>query len=176
MGKPITGDEFADLLRTFERTAFRLETRKQYNEPYEQADLKLFLAGTPRLPDEAEWFRPWIEQVARQAAQGKRISRVRVHDKPPTGYQRWERWVGTWNIAAGEDIRYMFRSKARQIGLPLDHDWWLLDDKQVIVMCFNAGGDVASSELLTDPLVVGEYGYWRDLAVRNATAEQIAAA
>jgi hypothetical protein len=177
MGKPITGHEFGDLLRAFERTAFRLETRRQYNEPYEQADLKLFLAGAPRQPDEIDWFRPWLDQIRQQTRQGKQISRVRVHDKPPTGYQRWERWLGAWNIAAGEDIRYMARTRAAKIGLPLDHDWWLLDGSQVIVMCFDSAGDLASRELLTDPLIAGEYGMWQDLAVRNAEPlERITAA
>lgn len=177
MGKPVTDDEFADLMRTFKRSAWRLETQPFYVENYEQADLKLYLAGTPRQPDQADWFRPWMEQVARQTAQGKRIGRVRVQSEPPTGYQRWERYVGRWNIAAGEDIKYMSRSRAEQIGLPLDHDWWLLDDGRVIVMKFAVTGEIASKELITDPGSVAPYLTWRDLAVRNATpAAQIAAA
>jgi hypothetical protein len=177
MGKPINGDEFADLLRTFRRSAWRLETRPFYAESYEQADLKLYLAGTPRQPDQLDWFRPWMEQVARQTAQGKRIGRVRVQAEPPTGYQRWERYVGRWNAAAGEDIRYMSRSRAEQIGLPLDHDWWLLDDDRVIAMRFAAAGEIEAMELITGPGSVAAYLTWRDLAVRNATpAEQIAAA
>jgi hypothetical protein len=177
MSKPITGDEFAGLLRTFKRTAFRLETRDRYNEDYEQADLSLFLAGTPRRPDETDWFRPWMEQVARQVAEDKRISRVRVQADPPTDYQRWERWVGTWNIAAGEDIGYMTRSRAGEIGLPLGHDWWLLDDERVIQMFFTKAGEISEKILTADPGIVAQYLKWRDLAVRNATpAEEIAAA
>jgi hypothetical protein len=118
-----------------------------------------------------------MEQVARQTAQGKRIGRVRVQAEPPTGYQRWERYVGRWNAAAGEDIRYMSRSRAEQIGLPLDHDWWLLDDDRVIAMRFAAAGEIEAMELITGPGSVAAYLTWRDLAVRNATpAEQIAAA
>jgi hypothetical protein len=175
MGKPISDDEFADLLRTFERTAFRLEAQDAYPDDYEQEDLRLFLAGTPRRPDELGWFRPWAEQVRRQTRQGKHIGRVRVQSEPPTGYQRWERWVGAWNIAAGEDIRYMTRSEAARIGLPLDHDWWLLDGRRLIVMTF--AGNVRTQELITDPLIVGEHASWQDIAVRSAApAERTAAA
>jgi Family of unknown function (DUF6879) len=178
MSRPITGDEFADLLRTFERTAFRLETRRQYNEDYEQEDFRLFLAGTPRQPHEISWFLPWAEQVAWLTTQGKRISRVRVQAEPPTDYQRWEQWIGQWNTAAGEDIRYMPRSTAKRIGLPLGSDWWLLDDKRLILMRYHrVSGDLAGMWLTTRPDFIAPYLNWRDLAVRNATpAEQIAAA
>jgi Family of unknown function (DUF6879) len=175
MGKPVSDDELADLLRTFERTAFRLETQDAYPDAYEQEDLALFLAGTPRTPDELGWFRPWADQVRRQTRQGKQISRVRVQSEPPTGYQRWERWVGAWNIAAGEDIRYMTRSEAGRIGLPLDHDWWLLDGRRLVVMRF--AGNVRTQELITDPITAGEYASWQDVAFRNAApAERVAAA
>jgi len=176
MGKPISADEFGDLLRTFERTAFRLEVQPAYAVSAERADLDLYLAGTPRRPDEADWFRPWLEQVRRLTAQGKRISRVRVQADPPTGYQKWERWVGRWNIAAGEDIRYMPSSTAGRIGLPLTADWWLLDDSRLILMQFTGTGEITGRELVTAPAAVAPYRTWRDLAVRHATAEQTAAA
>jgi len=176
MRKPLGASEFGDLLRTFERTAFRLEVQPAYAVSAEQADLDLYLAGTPRRPDEADWFRPWLEQVRRLTAQGKRISRVRVQAEPPTGYQKWERWAGTWNIAAGEDIRYMPRSTAERIGLPLAADWWLLDDDRLILMQFTGQGEIAGRELVAGAAAVAPYRTWRDLAVSHATAEQIAAA
>lgn len=177
MGKPVTPDQFADLLRTYERTAFRLETRDSYAEDYEQADFRLFLAGhAPRL-DRAAWFRPWLEQVARQTRQGKQIRRVRVQSDPPTGYQRWARYSGTWNTAAGEDIRYMTCGEAERIGLPLDHDWWLLDGRRLIIMRHDEADMLTALDLVTDPATAGEYGAWQDLAIRNAApAGQTAAA
>lgn len=177
MGMPITADEFADLMRTFKRSAWRLETRSFYVESIEEEDFRLYLAGTPRRPDQLDWFRPWAEQVTRQTLQGKRIGRVRVHDEPPTDYQRWERWVGRWNIAAGEDIKYMSRSRAEQVGLPLAHDWWLLDEERAVQMFFSKTGEIDKMLRTNDPHIIALYLKWRDLAVRNATpAEQIAAA
>jgi hypothetical protein len=175
-GRPVSGGEFANLLRTFQHTAFRLEVQPAYAVSAEREDLDLYLAGTPRRPDEADWFRPWLDQVRQLTAQGKRISRVRVQSEPPTGYQKWERWVGAWNIAAGEDIRYMPRSTAERIGLPLTADWWLLDDTRLILMQFTGTGEIAGRELVTDAAAVAPYRTWRDLAVSHATAEQTAAA
>jgi hypothetical protein len=71
----------------------------------------------------------------------------------------------------------MPRSIAERIGLPPDHDWWLLDDEQLIVIRYTDAYEIASKELITDPGVVVPYLRWRDLAVRNATpAGDIAAA
>jgi hypothetical protein len=175
--REISEDEFDDLLRSFGRTAFHFEAQSTYRLTYEQADFDLFLAGTPRDPADIDWWRPWLERVATFAEQGKRISRVRLLAEPPSDYQRWELWADPFHDAAGEDIRYMPRSHAGALGLPLDNDWWLLDDERVIVTQFTATGEIACKYLSTRPLTVASYRAWRDLAVRNATpAEEIAAA
>jgi hypothetical protein len=176
MREPISEDEFGDLLRTFERSAFHLETRPFYALSYEQADFERFLAGSPVPPPELDWWRPWLEQIAALTRQGKRISRVRILDEPPTSYQRWLIWADPWHARVGEDIRYLSRSTAERIGLPLDHDWWLLDSERVIVTRFTDNGEIREKALITDSLTVSEYGSWRDLAVRHsAPAKQIAA-
>jgi hypothetical protein len=115
-----------------------------------------------------------ISEVTRQ---GRKIGRVRVLAEPPTDYQRSEIWADPWHARAGEQIRYLPRSRAEQIGLPLDHDWWLLDDERLIDMRFNDAGEITGKALITDPGIVAPYCEWRDLAVRNATpAEQVTAA
>ena len=176
-GQPISQDEFSELLRTFRRSAFRLETRQEYALGYERADFARFLAGTPVPPPETGWWRPWLEQVARLTREGKTVSRVRILDEPPTDYQRWMLWAGPWYAAAGEDIRYLARSTAGRIGLPLDHDWWLLDGERVMVIRYTGANEIAGKWLITDPGGTAPYLTWRDLAVRDATAaEHITAA
>lgn len=177
MGTAITEAEFDRLLATFERSAFRLETRDTYALGYERADFEAFLAGSPTPPQELDWWRPWLEQIARLTREGKRIGRVRIVAEPPSNYQRWELWAAKWHARAGEQIGYMPRSKAEQIGLPLVHDWWLLDDERLIIMKFTDPGEIAGKSLITDPGIIAPYRMWRDLAVREATpAEAIAAA
>jgi hypothetical protein len=166
-----------ELLRSFRYQAFRFETQRTYALTYERADFGRFLAGSPVPPPELDWWRPWLEEISRLTAEGRRVSRVRVLDEPPTDYQRWELWAAPWHSRAGERIAYMSRNRAREIGLPLDRDWWLLDNDRLIIMRFTDTGEIASRRLVTDPATILPYREWRDLAVLKATpAEEIAAA
>jgi hypothetical protein len=177
MLRRITDDEFGDLLRSFRRTAFYFEAQETYALDYEAADMERFLAGSPQPPPEIGWWRPWLDQVAELTRQGKRISRVRVISEPPSDYQRWQLWSLPWHIRAGEQITYIARSTAIMDGLPLDCDWWLLDDERVIQMHYTADGRMDGKELVIESGVVELHRKWRDLAVRNAIpAEEIAAA
>ena len=176
-GTAVTQAEFNELLATFEHSAFRLETRDRYALGYERADFHRFLAGTAVPPPEVDWWRPWLERITEMTRQGKRISRVRVLADPPTDYQRWELWAAPWHAQAGEQIGYMPRSRAVELGLPLGTDWWLLDDERLIIMWYTDDDEIAGKSLTTDPGIVAQHREWRDLAVQNAIpAEEIAAA
>jgi hypothetical protein len=166
---PITEAEFDRLLATPARSAFRLETQPVYALGYERKDFDLFLAGTPRSPGEIDWWQPWLEQVTRLTSRGVTFSRVRILDEPPSDYQRWEMWGDPWHDAIGERIDYMLRSTAIPIGLPLDHDWWLLDDERLIDMRFDAEGEITGKTLSSDPDAIAQHREWRDLAIRHAT-------
>lgn len=173
----ISESEFGYLLRSFRRSAFRLETRDVYALDYEAADYERFLAGNAAPPPEVEWWRPWLDQIGTLTRQGREISRVRVLAEPPSDYQRWELWAAPWHAEAGERIGYMPRSRARSLHLPDDHDWWLLDDENLIVMKFDDEGRIDCKLLFTDQGMVAQHIEWRDLAVRNATpAAEIPAA
>lgn len=174
---PITQDEFNRLLAEFSRSAFRLETQPAYELGYERAEFDRFLAGSPTSPPDVAWWRPWLDRIAAMTGEGKTVSRVRVLESPPTPYQRWELWAAPWHAEAGEDIRYMTRTTAQQLGLPLDSDWWLLDDERLIVMRYTSSGTVTGKELVTDKGLVALHSEWRSLAQRNAIpAAEIAAA
>lgn len=175
--RPITEDEFDVLLRSFERSAFRLETRSSYALGYEREDFERFLAGTSTPPPDLDWWRPWLEQIEHLTREGKTVSRVRVVDSPASDYQRWEAWGARWNIKAGEQVSYLPRLWAKQLELPLGHDWWLLDSERVIRMWFTDAGEIDHKILTDDREIIALYLKWRDLAVRNATpAEDYAAA
>lgn len=171
MGRILSEDEFLNAVRTFGRTAFRLETRGSYALGYERADFERFAAGSPTLFPE-DWRRPWLERVAKLTGEGKSVSRVRVLDEPPTDYQRWLMQADPWHAAAGEDIRYIPRGRAARVGLPLPGDWWLLDDTQVITMQFTDTGETDGKMLITDPALVAKYCAWRSIAIRNAVPAQ----
>jgi Family of unknown function (DUF6879) len=175
MGSALSNAEFGALLRAFEHTAFRLELQPVYLEPSEHDTVARFLAGEPEPPTEVEGLRAWFGQVADLTKQGKRIDRVRVHEDPPTDYQRWERWIGRWNTEAGETIRYITRHRAHEVGLlPAagTRDWWLLDSSRLVVMTFDEEGHRIQNELITDPTIVVQACAWRDLAVHYSAPDQ----
>lgn len=166
--------QFADALRSFRQTAFRLELQPAYAEPIEEDTVRRFLAGDPQPPTEVPGLREWFEQVATITSQGKRIERVRVHEDPPTPYQQWERWAGKWNIKAGEVIRYMTRTRAHEVGLlpaATDVDWWLLDSSQLIAMRFDNGGRRTATQLVTESASVVQACSWWDLAANHSTPD-----
>jgi hypothetical protein len=178
-GEPISEALFGDLLASFERSAFRLELQPAYSEPCEHDTVQRFLAGRPQPPTEVPELREWFGQVSRLTRAGRTVQRVRVHEHPPTDYQRWERWIGQWNAAAGEHIRYMTRQQAHDAGLlPAagSADWWLIDEDRLIVMRFDDGGRRLHTELVADRAAVTQACEWRDLAVRYSAPDEHRAA
>ncbi len=172
MGRILTAAEWDALFHTYESTAFRLELQGRYADPVDDVHAARFLAGDPITPDSDPEFVAYFAQVAGQVADGKRIERVRVQECPATDYQRWERWAGAWNEAAGERIRYLTRPEAERIGLlPAvgDDDWWLFDSTYLAVMHFDDDGNRLGDELVTDPVRVAQACMWRDLAISHST-------
>ncbi|MGW4425875.1 DUF6879 family protein [Streptosporangium sp. NPDC004631] len=172
-GRPLTAAEFADAIQDFEHTAFRLELQRQYLEA-EEADLfAAFLRGTPYPPTTI--YQAWYERVADHIRHGRRIERVRVQQDPPTDYQRFERWLDRWNLAAGETMRYLTWQQAHDVGLlpgAGSADWWLLDSARIVLMRFDADGHRIHNELVDDPKIVRQACVWRDLAVHHSVLAQ----
>lgn len=156
----ITGDAFTDLFRQFEHTAYRLEVRTIYGVPEEDEPFQRFLAGEDPSTD---WFEPWLALMREQTSQGKRVERVRVVDEPPSDYLRFEIWGTPHNLAAGEDIRYLTRSRANELGLP-NEDTWLFDSKRLARLHFDGQNRPLGASLHEDLAELVQYNYWRDTA------------
>jgi len=168
----ITPAEFTEALRSFEVSAFRLEVQPRYIEPVEQELLARYQAGHFMAPDEVPELAAWFDQVAAQTAAGLAMARVRIQAEPATPYQLFEQWADPWNIAAGEQIRYMAESAARRIGLfpaTEGRDWWLLDDREVIRFAHDAAGHRLRYDRTTDEEQVAQAAAWRDLAISHST-------
>ena len=157
----LTGEEFDKLFETFEHTAFRLEVRDRYNAPSEVEPLRKLLAGEP---DDLAWFQPWLNLVRVATDEGRGFSRVRVVSVPMTDYGRHGLDYARHNNAAGEDIRYLTRDRARAISLP-GHDYWLFDSRTLVWMHFDDTDDrFLGAEIIEDPAAVVQHNYWRDAA------------
>jgi hypothetical protein len=168
----ITPEEFAEALRSFRISAFRLETQPRYIEPLEQELLASYQAGRFMAPDEVPGLAAWFDQVAARTAAGLAIARVRVQAEPPTSYQLFEQWADPWNIAAGEQIRYLPESTARRVGLfpaTEGQDWWLLDDSEVIRFAHDADGRRLRYDRTAAEEQVAQAMGWRDLAMSHSS-------
>ena len=164
----VSGAEFFALFQRFEHTAFRLEPRARYNVEDEAEPYARFLAGEdPGL----DWMTEWLELMRHQTGQGKRVERVRVVDDPPSDYLRFMMWLHPHNAAAGEDIRYLERTRAVEVGLP-DYDYWLFDSRLVAKFEFTPDDVPLGVYLIDDPAEVVQHTYWRDVAWHYATRQE----
>ena len=120
----------------------------------------------------------WLDQVAWQVRQGKQVS-------PGPDPRRAAQRLPAVDALGAALVRHARArtcgtcraARAAALRLPLEVDWWLLDDERLILMYFTGAGEIAGKILTTDPGIVARHREWRDLAVRNATAaEEIAAA
>jgi hypothetical protein len=162
----LSDEEFDELFTTFEHTAFRLESRDSYaGVVYGVPAFERWMAGELVPPDTR---RPWYRNVHKQTASGKRFTRVRVVSEPWSDYTQYALWSVPANIEAGEDIRYLPRSQAQDLGLPIalpGYDYWLFDSRLVVVLRFDDNtNDILSHEVIDDPAAVIQHNYWRDAA------------
>ena len=107
------------------------------------------------------WFQNWLSMIRAATADGRRFSRVRVVSTPMTDYSRFGVLCSQYTNAAGEEIRYLARDQARD--LP-DYDYWLFDSRLLIKMHFDEEEHFLGGEVIKDPAVIVQHGYWRDAA------------
>lgn len=158
------GPDFRAFVRGFRHSSFRLETRDRYNEPNERDHYQRWLAGE-RVGD--WWRRGFLDMVEARTGDGARMARVRVVSEPASDYTRFGFVLGAYNVAAGEDIRYLPRGRAAQLDLP-GEDWWLIDSTRVGVIRFGDDDILLGAEIIDDPAAVVQYNAWRDVALHYA--------
>lgn len=159
MTQLVRGQEFVSFVLGYQHTAFRLERRERYNEQEEAEPLRRFLAGEP----DYAWNEEWAAMMRRRTARGERMERVRVVSEPHSDYTRFGLDLARVNVAAGEDIRYLSRDRAEGLDLP-DYDYWLIDSCKVGILHFGDDDVLLGAEIHTDPAVIVQHCYWRDLA------------
>ncbi len=157
-------DEITHLFTDFEHTAWRLETRRGYASDRQSPKWGRWKNGEDIACEPSD---SWRIGVSKQVAQGKRYERVRLVDNPPTEGQRFLLASGLGNVAAGEDIRNMWRADAVRLGLP-DHDFWLFDSRTVVRFVIDADNVTLGVHVLEDPPSVVHACPVRDLAWHHA--------
>jgi hypothetical protein len=156
----IDDSTFGTYFETFERTAWRLETRRGYASDRQSTNWARWQAGEDVSHDAP---RPWGENVQRQTSAGKRFERIRIVDDPPTEGQRFLLARATHNEATGENIRHLWRAEAEHLQLPVV-DFWLFDDRRSLVLHFDEADEYLGAELVEAPARISEFRRTRETA------------
>jgi hypothetical protein len=163
----LTDEAFDDLFLSAESSVQRLENRRITDMVDERDELRAFLAG--ELPDPYPWEPTWwTEMVARHIEAGRVFRRVRIVEEPLTDYNRYMIYTGSWNVTAGEDLRYLARAEANRLDLP-DHDFWVFDSVRLCELRFTGDGRLLGYDLITDPDLVARHEQWIQRAFAAAT-------
>jgi hypothetical protein len=163
----MTPEERMELFRTFTMSVFRLETLQRYTVPQEAERLATFLAGRP-LPKRDPTTHPWLRLIADTTAAGKRWYRVHVVDLPLSDYVRYELASYAETQAAGFET-YIAERGAHPDLDGLRQDFWLFDDRLVLVMHYDDAGRPLESELAPEA-ELDAYLTRRDLALAHAVS------
>ncbi|MFG2627307.1 DUF6879 family protein [Streptomyces sp. NPDC048473] len=156
--------EVTHFFEDFEHTAWRLETRRGYASDRNGANWGRWRSGEDVSQDPPD---SWRRNVAAKTAAGARFERVRLVDDPPTQGQQFLLARAPRNVAAGEDIRNLYRTDAIRLGLP-DFDFWLFDSRTVMRFVFDEDDTTRGVVLTDDPVDVVAACQARDAAWHHA--------
>jgi hypothetical protein len=128
-------------------SAWHMELRDSYTP--DDPDWLDWQAGTRF--DPAERWSGWSDLVRATVARGVSVRRVRIVSEPVTDYIKFEYAVtGGHNVAAGEEVRWLPRSKAAGLLLPVS-DFWVFDGQVVLWNHFAGDGSWVGEEQADDP-------------------------
>lgn len=138
----------ADLLRSAQTTADHLEMRDGY-----MRDSPSFIAwqnGSRETPDGTA-NQEWRDLVRETVARGVSMRRARIVSEPLSDYTRFEYDITSGhNIAAGEEVRWLPRSRASRLALP-GNDFWLFDGRILRFGLFAGDGSLVGHVVDDDP-------------------------
>lgn len=148
-----SADQWRELFTGCRHSASHLEMRDIYAVEGEEEQVAVFQAtGSLDLAEKAQHDpeRSWFLDLVRGCkARGVRLRRARIISEPVTSYIRYE-YAGTpQNILAGEEVRWLPRTKAARLALP-GADFWLFDQDVVVFNHFTGDGDWLGNELIAD--------------------------
>jgi len=151
---PISEEERDRFLTEYRFEAMHLEMRDIYATDIERSRFERWSRGETLNPaDEAAWWQPWFDLMARNMAAGKTLRRLRIVSEPVTSYIRFEFLDAAELVRAGEQVRWLPRRRASTLLLP-GNDCWIFDRETVAFTHFSGDGHVLGHELSRDPAIV----------------------
>ena len=137
---------FDELLAACTLTALKLEFRDQY-----MLDDPAYVAWQAGDVDQAvREYAGWTNTARSAAGRGVEMRRARIISEPASSYIAFEHAVTPQvNLAAGEQIRWVPRSRVSAIAVP-GNDVWIFDDSTVQFILFAGDGSFVGNEVSTD--------------------------
>jgi hypothetical protein len=147
-------DALSVALDDWQTSLFRLEALDRYQAAGEEHLLAAYLRGDRR----------------EEYATGRRRTRVHAIGGPLTPYLAFEiEWAYTACAEAGEDIRILHRDAWAQTPFgSRPSDFYVLDDRTVVVMAYDDAARWVGGELITAPEQVARFRALRDQALAAA--------
>lgn len=148
----LDSDGWAQLFNECHESASHLEMRDTYSVKEEAADIEKWRAGRWGAAEDAQRRGRWLALMRATADRGVLLRRARIVSEPVAEYIRFEYDGTPLNIAAGEDVRWLPRTRASALALP-GNDFWVFDGRTVLFNHFTGDGGWVGNELSTDPRV-----------------------
>lgn len=151
-----------------QRSAMHLEMRDSYM--LDDPEFIRWQEGHREDPDDrASWWRPWLDVVQEATRRGVVMRRLRVVSEPISDYIRYEYDLTFTNVAAGEIVRWLPRSRGHDLLLPA-LDGWVMDEQTVILHHFTGDGQWSSTGMETfhDPALAKQYATAYEAAWQRA--------
>ncbi|GAA4529892.1 DUF6879 family protein [Amycolatopsis samaneae] len=157
----LTGDAWDAQWRSFERSAWRLETLPVYRVGPETGKVERFLAT-----GEINRSSRWSTELRAHAAAGRTVGRVHAITPPLSDYLKYEFACYRENVEAGEEVRILDYSQTPNPGLP-DRDFWMFDDEVIVLMHYAEDGTQLGRERLVD-VDPAPYVRYKELAIQHS--------
>lgn len=156
-------DQLSALFASVTRSVWRWECQGHYQ--VDEDELARWRAGRPaELDAETIAWHGYIRSLRQRAIP---FQRVRMITEPVTEYLVWLMSTTDANVDAGEDIRWVHESVARELGMPT-YDFYLVDDERVAVLRFDTEKVLTDVEVVWQPDVVAQHRRWRGTVWHHA--------
>ena len=145
-------EPFHDALTEATRSAYHLEQRDTWvlDSGRYRKSFDAFMAGErPDVDPAGEFWSGWTSTVRAAAERGIEFRRLRIVSEPLTDYIRWEHAITPGNLASGEQVRWLPRSRCIDL-LVVPVDFWIFDSARVLFGHFSGDGDVVRHEVRTE--------------------------
>jgi len=154
-------------IRSFRKSLFRLQARAVYSVGGEdEKNYRRFREGQVSL-DVGDDGREWLRTIKGMTSEGRRWTNVQVLPSRLTPYLRYALQFGYVHYhASGAAVRFLLHSAPGDVLSLANKDFYVFDDKTVILMEYDESGEFLGSEQMVSAAEIARYLSIRDQVLR----------